>query len=306
MRSTLLTIVLLVFAGMAWGQETFKKRYSIKEKLKFGTGYVFLTKETNDTVKFIDFSKKEKANIEEVYKKDSLVEVTREESIGGKKVVITRTTKVDSSFYKEFTQIRKKEERVNLDGKQIKSFVKFDEDKIYVNPYLSNEKNRKEIYYYQLQNRQTAKLCFDEVTVSALTIPVKYRFKKDDIPEEFSTSFNMNAFVGYSFGRDRFFHQKKVGNKTISEKITFGAIGGISTIKLTAGNTSISKEPIEAGKEFTKGLASVGLGTAYAYNKLNIGAFVGWDYAVGESASTWNHHAQPWIGLAIGYGLFNF
>jgi len=57
--------------------------------------------------------------------------------------------------------------------------------------------------------------------------------------------------------------------------------------------------------KITKGLASIGFGLAYSYNKINIGGFVGWDYAIGLDSEKWNYNKQPWIGIAIGYSLFN-
>lgn len=305
MKALLKIFIAILFSGVAYGQESFKKNYFIKEKLKFEFEDVHLMKEITDTLKFSDFTDKEKETLRNQYKIGSIVEIAQEKIINGQKVNVISSTKVDEEFYQSFTMIKKRNEKVSFESNK-KSSLKFEEDKIYINPYLSDDIDRNDIYFYKLKNRQTAKICFREATLSALVIPVKYRFKKSDIPEEFSASLNMNIFLGYSLGMDSFFHQKKIGNKVITKKITFGAIGGISTVKLTAINTSLDSEPITEGREFTKGLASAGFGLVYSYNKFNIGAFIGSDYAVGEGSNKWNYQGQPWVGFALGYGLFNF
>ncbi|WP_040415562.1 hypothetical protein, partial [Cyclobacterium qasimii] len=214
---------------------------------------------------------------------------------------------IDEEFYQK--QIIEKKENVLRTG--IKGFVKFDKNKLTVNPYLIKDKygdfGKRDVYYYELKNRQTIKLSFNEWTVSALTIPIKYRFKnKDDgISEEFTTDFNANLFIGKTlFGKTSFFHRKDVDNITNTYNLTGGILLGTSTVKLNASNTSAANQPLDSEIEHTKGLGTIGLGLSYSYNKINLGGFIGWDYSVGDNAKKWNYYKKHWIGFALGYSLF--
>jgi hypothetical protein len=140
-----------------------------------------------------------------------------------------------------------------------------------------------------------------------LTLPIKYRFKgKDGLKEDFSASINGNILFGYSIGRTSFFYQEKVGNKSNTLKLTCGLLLGASTVTLNSSNTSKAAVPIVEDVEIVKGLATIGYGVSFSYNKINLGVFSGYDYAIGEEASKWNYNKKPWLGIAVGYLLFNF
>lgn len=187
-------------------------------------------------------------------------------------------------------------------------YVMFDEDKVWVNPNLSGDFEDQGLYYYQLSNRQSIKLQFDEWTVSAFTIPIKYRFKdkSSQISEEFTSGVNANVFAGKAWGRARFHHRKKVGNITNVSKFVFGVLLGTSTVTLDKNNTSAANDPITDDTKITKGLASAGLGLGGSFNKINVGFFYGYDIAIGQYASKWNYNKKPWLGLAVGYSILSF
>ncbi|WP_281989730.1 hypothetical protein [Aquimarina aggregata] len=44
----------------------------------------------------------------------------------------------------------------------------------------------------------------------------------------------------------------------------------------------------------------------YAYNKINLGVFVGWDKIVGANRDNWLYNDKAWLGVALGYDLFKF
>ena len=85
-----------------------------------------------------------------------------------------------------------------------------------------------------------------------------------------------------------------------------GLLSGASTVTLNSSNTSSPITPLGEDVELTKGLVSLGAGFAYSYNKINIGGFLGYDFAIGEDASKWNYNKRLWIGFAIGYSLLSF
>lgn len=208
-----------------------------------------------------------------------------------------------------------------IGGKVVKTkytsscYIKFDDDKIWINPYLTRDFDDRGVIYYQLRNRQSLNFNFSDVTVSALTLPLKYRFGgtkeyssgNKTYGEDFSTAINVNAMLAWSpYGRVHHHHRSKVGSITTTQKFTIGLIGGASTVTLDKGNTSASDDPITTDVKIAKGLATYGLGLAYSHNKLNLGLFAGQDWAVGDNARRWNYNGKVWVGLAVGYSLFAF
>lgn len=295
MKKLLLPFVLLLSVS-CYGQESFKKKYYVKKSRD-------LKKDT--TIKFEDLLKSQQDSIRNFYK--NATNVTYTVPKGSDKVMVAI---VDKDFYK--SQGVKKSIVAKLpEGETVYAFVKFDEDKVIVNPYLKDPTKKifenSDLYYYQLKNREAIRLSFTEFNVNTLAIPIKYRFrdKKIGLQEEFTTAVNVNFFGGFSFGRSRFFHQEKVGNITNTWKLTAGFLLGASTVKLDNSNTSLAAAPMAAGTEITKGLATMGIGSTYSYNKINVGAFLGWDYSIGQNAKMWNYNRKPWLGIAIGYSLFS-
>ncbi len=300
----LIFILLLLFGINSSGQESFKKKYSIP--VKFGEN-IYLLKDT--IVMYNDMNKEEINKIDEIYTGVDFVEINTEEMINGKKISITKNVKFDSIFKSNLSVVR----QIKVIDKGIKGFVKFEENgKIIVNRYLKKDSvdnyTKYPIHYYQLQNRQSIKLCFQEVTVTALILPFKYRpkSKNKERKEDFNTAINGNIFIGYSIGKTSFFHREKVGNKSNTWKVTPGLLVGASSVVLDKNNTDLSSTPIIDDSKFTKGLASMALGITYSFNKINFGGFYGYDYVIGDGANSWNYNKKPWYGIAIGYSILNF
>ncbi|KAF2508714.1 hypothetical protein EYY60_16465 [Flavobacterium zhairuonense] len=306
MKKFLLIISVFIVIGPSWGQESFKKKYFAPKQIQMKGGQTIILKKDTLT-KYKDLSQIEQQALKDKYTGVKNISITKEEIVDGKKVTVTQNVDVNDDFYKSLTKNKTENAAVDFD----KAFVKFTEDKVIVNPYLKMDENgnykREGIYYYQLANRQAIRLNFTEWTVSAVTIPIKYRFKgKGGLQEEFSTAFNGNIIIGHSWGSTSFLYQDKVDNKSNTWKFTLSALFGASTVTLNSSNTSKALIPIEEDKEIIKGLGTLGAGGAFIYNKINIGVFYGYDYAIGSDASKWNYNKKPWLGLAIGYSLLNF
>lgn len=309
MRTSLL-LLLLLCALCSSAQESFKKKYYVKSTIRYAGEDLKLKKETK--TKFDDLSQTEKDAVKVKYPATgSEIHYTTEGVINGEKATIQQKTTVNDAFFK--TLSTNKVEEVSYNGYE-KAFVKLVEDKLYVNAYLKKkagkpgEYEKRELRYFELKNRQTVKLCFTEVTVSALTVPLKYRFKDRDeaIDEEFSAAVNVNLFAGFALGRSSFHYREKVDNVINTRKFTLGALFGASTVTLNNSNTSKAAVPVTAGTEIVKGLASLGVGATFSYNKINVGGFYGYDYAIGDRADDWNYNKKPWLGIALGYSLFSF
>ncbi|WP_281225459.1 hypothetical protein [Flavobacterium aquiphilum] len=306
MKKIILFLLIISFsAGQA--QESFKKKYWITQsKIKVkGEDVVYLMKDS--IIKFGKMDQQKKDEILRQYSIGSKVTLSQEILTGEKKVIAVREVVVNQSFVDSISA--RIPQKVSLTH-CINSSVLFEEDKVYINGYLKRDTTGKylnqSIYYYKLKNRQCIRLWFDEYTVSALVIPVKYRFKGHGLSEEFSTTINGNVLLGYSMGQSSFFYQEKIGNKSNTWKVTGGLILGASSVILNSNNTSKADVPLGPDVEIVKGLASVGVGASFSYNKINFGLFSGWDYAIGDDAQKWNYNKKPWLGVAIGYSLFNF
>lgn len=307
---SLFFIVFYTSVSTLFAQETFKKRYLIKEMYIFPEGSssdtIFLQK--NNMVKFSNWSKSDKDALKKTYPIGAKITTTEEVSINGKKKTITREVIIKDSFYNSLTKTETINYKFKGSRKRLKVNVKFDNDKVYINPWLrKNEIERKEIYFFKLKNRRTLRLPFREWTVNAIAIPLKYRFGRTvndslSISEEFTASFNVNVFVGYTFGDTKFFHRKKIGNKKVDRKFTIGAFLGTSTVTLNKNNTSLSNAPIQDNT--IKGLMSFGAGAVYSHNKLNFGIFWGIDFGIGSDSRKWNYNYNSWIGIGLGYSLF--
>jgi hypothetical protein len=259
-------------------------------------------------VSFSSLSSAEKSKIKLPYKLGDTLNYTIEGTVPSGKVTRTRRVVVDDAF---FSALKVKKEVFADTLPATMGYVKFEDDKIWVNPNLENFES-KGLYYYKLSNRQTMRLNFNDVTVSALTIPLKYRPKKSGeglkaVSEEFTTAININAFVGGTvWGKTSFHYREKVGNISNTVKVTLGGIIGASTVTLNKSNTSASDSPILDDTEITKGLLSLGVGGVGSFNKINVGVFLGWDRSMGTDAARWNYNKRPWFGLAFGYSLVPF
>lgn len=330
MKKLLLLLLLLSFKGFT--QDSFKNASFVKSYYVLqGNDTVFLKKTES---KFSYRSVEEQNAIKKRYPLGSKLKFTAEKDFDGNKITVTDSVTVTQEFYDEFFG-KEKEVLADFDEKKFilltyntKATLKFDDDKegrLLVNPYLVYNDNGntktlkiakesdsdsevytdKGIYYFDLKNRQAIKVKFVEGMVSALTIPFKYRFKQQgNIKEEFSADINANIFAGIAFGHIKYFHRKDVGNIENKTRFTVGAFLGGSTVTLNSSNTSASTNPLPDDTEIVKGLASIGTGLVYSFNKFNFGGFVGWDYAIGEDAEKWNYNKKPWLGVALGLTLF--
>ncbi|GAB1309169.1 hypothetical protein KH5_18520 [Urechidicola sp. KH5] len=317
--------IFLLLPLLIYSQESYKKYYKIKDQIylksvgNIPADTIYLKNKV--TKKFDSLPEWKQNEINKSFKNrlGEIIVYSSKEVINGKDVEVYKTDTISKKYYtsKSYSYV----DTILFNENDRKGFVLFEKNKIYVNPYLSGGKrsqtsvlnkdeskklsNREDIYYYELKNRQTVRLKFQEGIVTALTIPLKYRFKdkENNIEEDFSTSFNVSLFAGYSWGTTSFFHRKKVGNKSNTWKFTLGAIIGTSTVTLDKSNTA--SNPLNDDESYTKGLISLGIGTTYVFNKINLGVFYGYDYAIGNYSERWDYNKKPWLGLGIGYSIFS-
>lgn len=285
----------MCFVSVAFGQEISNKVYFIVSS----KNNMHLKK--NNVLSYDKWSKQQLDSVKNVYKNNKVIKISEKVNINGEDHTITRDVIIDENFYKSL--VIEKETNADLD---FIGYAKFIDNKVYVTKKRFNNSRGDDVFYFKLQNGDRLKLPFIEGTVSIFTIPFKYRFKQPKVSEEFSSaSLNLNVLAGISFGRTTFMYRDKVDCKTNNSKITIGFFLGSSMVELNKSNTSSAEEPLMDDVTITKGLASIGIGAAYSFNKISVGGFLGWDYAIGNDSEKWNYNKKPWIGIALGYSLFN-
>jgi len=326
---TYIYLTIFLFSLISYSQESLKKRYYIS------TDTTKIKIMESMTIKYDRMTIKQKDTLKKKFPLDSILTYTYDEIINGKKSKSTKTITVTEEFYKN-QNIKK--DTLSSDFKNfriVRANVKYDneENKLYINPWLIKYKksegkikkvkngelivknktekdtleykHREKVYYLNLENREIVSLWFNEGVVSSFAIPIKYRFRgKEGLDEDFTASFNVNLFLGYAIGKTYFTQRNKIGVKSNTWKVTFGGILGTSTIELDSNNTSLDLAPLTSDESFVKGLASLGFGATFSYNKINLGVFLGQDYAIGENADKWNYNKEPWLGIGLGYSLF--
>ncbi|SDS13440.1 hypothetical protein [Gramella sp. MAR_2010_147] len=263
------------------------------------------------------------------YKKDSSLKT---------EITIKTETSIDNVFFEDLLF---KMETPYVGPGFDRGNLKMKEEKVYVNPYLIMEKEisrqeerisksidideinqllekndsisnsseeesnyTRKTYYYELKNRQSIKIPFSELFISAVTLPIKYRFGSEngDIEEDFASDINVNVLFGFSLGRKKFMYRKNVDNLERETKWLMGLFIGTSSIEFNTNNTLPS---LDANETFRKGVLSYGFGTGISIGKFQGTVFGGWDNAVGNQSDLWNYDNKFWIGLGLGFEIID-
>ena len=262
-KVTLYVIFILGFNQYLLAQDSYKKRYYVKDSIEYK---------------------------ENIYSNEG--EIIKKHSILGLK----SQKKIDSVVLK----IAK--------NKGLKSNVAFGKDsspKLFVNPWLVENKNgdyvdRNQLYFYELENRQSLKIDFKEWSFNTLTVPLKVRFSNNNT--EFSTDANLGALIGHSWGSTNFVHrkEKQIGNKEYDSKFTTGIFFGFEELEFEFNDSENNEIEIETA------LLSIGTGLLYSYEKFTFGVMGGFDFGLGKNTSEWEFQGKPWLGFSLGYSLFSF
>tara|TARA_R110002126_G_scaffold57927_2_gene153235 strand:- start:3026 stop:4150 length:1125 start_codon:yes stop_codon:yes gene_type:complete len=370
---TLYLLALCCFTLSCFGQETYYKRYGIKNFIDFledrtksydydsltpieKNKIIFLSKEVclpypklkkdeqDSILKKIDLVKKNllpkviftdcagnsiEINNKNVSNQDIVdlisIKVIRRAKIYGNQKTNTKKNTYDGGLlfkddklYVNFWPFKlpKKKDEKKKKEKTIVELLNDAKEKYKLN--TSNESTKE--LFYKIPDDHTAVFHFTEYTITAITIPLKYRFQTDrgaldasdpenvtEISinsEEFSTSVNLALFGGFTWGKTKFTHRKKIGNRINTKKNTIGLFLGSSAVELKSTNTNIKLAQPQGDREGTFGTISFGLGYVKSWNKISIGLFSGIDKGVGRVSEAWVYDGKPWLGIGVGYDLF--
>jgi len=120
-----------------------------------------------------------------------------------------------------------------------------------------------------------------------LTLPVKMRFPNNNPGGIFNFEQNLN------FGLTVGFKQQLVRKSDVS----WNYLAGLSVVNVPLNDASASTPATSTAA------ISISGGIMFQFEKFQIGAFSGFDYA-GDHAGQFLYQGKPWLGIAIGLSLF--
>lgn len=138
----------------------------------------------------------------------------------------------------------------------------------------------------------------DEITKGSIAIgvinyPFKMRLQSGRV--DFSGAFNFGAAVGYTF------------KHRTSSKWTYSAIAGFSLTNLNLDSTSVVRnwDRLRSVNNFTG--FSYAAGILVAYDKAQVGLFVGADMlsSINQRQFGWVYQNKPWLSMGIGFAIFS-
>lgn len=137
--------------------------------------------------------------------------------------------------------------------------------------------------------------------VDVLVVTFKVRPSAGNLPQQLTTDFNGNIFLGY---RSDWFKSKYVNTpagvvkKLRNRSLTWGAFTGIGTSSVTPSTTRY-----QINDEYNGLIVSHGISAMAGVNKITVGLGVGWDYLTDRDKHVWIYQNKPWVGLTLSLNL---
>ncbi|MEX0813180.1 MAG: hypothetical protein WD048_13260 [Chitinophagales bacterium] len=202
-------LVIICFVQIVNAQDAYKKRYFVKDTIKY-------------TEKYYD-ERKQRTKNKEVFLTLKTEHADKEVNDTIIKIAGSRGLKSNIIF-----------------GEKNESH------KLFINPWLVNSEggyiDRDSVYYYELKNRRSVKIRFKQWSFNALSVPLKVRFGEDKT--EFSTGINLGALLGHTWGKTNFLHRKKIGNKQYDSQHTLGGFVGANKLDFSFEDEDGSEEDV--------------------------------------------------------------
>jgi hypothetical protein len=132
----------------------------------------------------------------------------------------------------------------------------------------------------------------------AITIPLKVRFSKGNLPYNASGSINIGFAMGWKFTHSVYknYHHREtnlfLNSKKNSFSFTPGLFFGPTIIELDIENSNLIND------RDVLGLTSGGM-IVFGINRFNIGVALGVDCVIGNQNKSWVYNGVPWIGATI-------
>ena len=196
--------------------------------------------------------------------------------------------------------------------KQIrKVYVDIEEEVLRVHPIKSYNQQLSidslgagDFYPEQIKENTFEKSFFSQKSfdVDFLTIPLKYRFARLDVPPQLNTTLNGAVFLGYRIDRYVVGYKPDFLNRSLRSithyGFSFGVFNGLGSTAMTPTNTynKISQE--YDGVVWNKGIAGI-----LAVNNFTLGVSLGLDNLLDKNKKAWIYESRPWVGIAFGLNL---
>ncbi len=155
-------------------------------------------------------------------------------------------------------------------------------------------------FYFFIANKDFQNVCTPEIPINSIviglpTIPTKLRFGnagKTNDPRYFRFEGNLN--LGLSVGWKHYYGSRKKYSHDLILGFTLSSIAVDSATTKGKINTSTSVSSF-----------SPHLGFVMCINNFQLGIYSGIDFLNGETNTFWTYRNQPWLGIGIGFDLFN-
>lgn len=310
-------LFLFFFSGLIYSQDAFSFREYLlirhldKYSLTYDSTYVISKTVRNDTLTFVPFEILKDNKTSTVYTSKKIAKGTIIKENKTKTIKLSASQLKNTCHYYNFTK-----ENWLLNGCKVKltpGSSASDKDKIYVNFYFPKEKNDtnehliKKEFYFRMDNLEEINIKYLAFSFSGQTIPFKYRpnLKKADtvaVGGKMQSQFNASLSFGFNFGNTNYYYRKYEGTKSYKLGGSFLIFAGPSLINLSGSNTNLADSgPLNDDSSRNTAVLSYGMGFTFNIRNFSIGAFIGVDYAFGESQQLWDYHNKKWLGFGAGY-----
>lgn len=192
-----------------------------------------------------------------------------------------------------------------------KVYVDIEEDVLRTHPTKLADQNlvidslsTSDFYPEQIREKSDGKSFFSKQSfdVDFLTIPLKYRFARADVPPQLNTTLNGAVFLGYRIDKYVVSYKPDFLNRSLRNithyGFSFGVFNGLGSTAMTPTNTfnAISQE--YDGVVWNKGMAGI-----LAVNNFTLGISLGIDNLLDKNKKVWIYESKPWVGIAFGLNL---
>ncbi|MCM4161112.1 hypothetical protein FHG64_08260 [Antarcticibacterium flavum] len=135
-----------------------------------------------------------------------------------------------------------------------------------------------------------------------LTMPLKYRFKTAGVPQQLTTNFNGNVYLGFRNDMYSIRYDKSPLGETERKIRHVGfSLGGFAGLSSEPVNPWVTREMIDL--EYDGMVFSTGVAGIIGFNGLTAGLALGFDHLLDTNRQHWIYQGKPWIGLAFGINL---
>jgi len=156
-----------------------------------------------------------------------------------------------------------------------------------------------EVSKIQEQKTSFRKNSFD---VDFLTIPLKYRSGRLDVPAQLNAFLNGAVYLGYRMDK-YIIHYEKTPLYNYKRNIShygfsLGIFTGVGSVFMSPTNTSNILTQEYDGVVWNKGIGAI-----IAIDKFTLGLVFGFDNLLDKNKSIWIYEGKSWFGLAFGLNL---